>query len=343
MAAGVAGMLVIAGMLGTALSTSHPSARALAADGSAPAGPTSGTSSEDGATIATSFSAAASSTSVVDAQTSTAASTSTTGDTKAPDSATPVPSVIGPAANQAGSQSAAAGTGPVSTVDSSAPHTGSPAGKPFGGTPAVGVLFPAGSGVANHFCSASVVHSAAGNLVITAGHCVYSDGPKQNVAFAPGYHDGQTPYGTWTVTKILVSDGWRAGNNQDEDVAFLQVAPSSSGASLESVTGANQIGFNRGFGMPVTVPAYPQGSDMPITCVAPAVKFSATQTEWDCRGYPDGTSGAPFLTDVDAGGAKGTVIGVIGGYQQGGDTPDVSYSAYFGNTIQALYQTAAAQ
>ena len=352
-AAGVAGLLVIAGMLGTALSTAHPSARALTAEGSPAAGQTPSVS---GSTTGTSSTDATSSTSDAQAD-SSAAATSSTVDTKVPDSATPVPSVMNPAAHGAGSESASGSAEPVSTVDSSTAadtatvtatttataQTGSPAGKPFGGTPAVGVLFLAGSSVASHFCSASVVHSPAGNLVITAGHCVYSDGPKQNVAFAPGYHDGQTPYGTWAVTKIMVSAGWRGGNNQDEDVAFLQVAPSSSGASLESVTGANQIGFNRGFGMPVTVPAYPLGSDTPITCVAPAVKFSATQTEWDCRGYPDGTSGAPFLTDVDAGGAKGTVIGVIGGYQQGGDTPDVSYSAYFGNTVQALYQSAVGQ
>ncbi|GAA1955274.1 hypothetical protein GCM10009838_08670 [Catenulispora subtropica] len=205
------------------------------------------------------------------------------------------------------------------------------------------MLYRTDSGVDSHFCSASVVHSPAGNLVITAGHCVYSDGPKQNIAFAPGYHDGKTPYGSWNVTKIVVSDAWRSTNDQDQDVAFLQVAPSGSGASLESVTGANQIAFDRGFGMPVTVPAYPQGSGTPITCVAPAVKYSATQTEWDCRGYPDGTSGAPFLTDVDASGEKGTVVGVIGGYQQGGSTPDVSYSSYFGGAIQALYQNASAR
>jgi hypothetical protein len=169
---------------------------------------------------------------------------------------------------------------------------------------------------------------------------VYSDGPKSGIAFAPGFHNGQLPYGSWPVTKVVVSQNWQSSNNPDEDVAFLQVAPSSSGASLESVTGADQIAFNQGFGMPVTVPAYPGGSDTPITCTAPAVKYSATQTEWDCRGYPDGTSGAPFLANVDSSGEKGTVIGVIGGYQQGGYTPDVSYSAYFGSAIQALYQNA---
>lgn len=323
-AAGVAGLVAICGMVGMALSTSHPSARALTADGAPDPGrsPASITSSSD---IPPSASTASLATSSASSPESAAISASSAGSDAVP---------------QSNSLAAAGPAGTVPAVESTAQQSAPPAAKPFGGTPAVGVLFKAGSGVDSHFCSASVVHSAAGNLVITAAHCVYSDGPKQNIAFAPGYHDGKTPYGTWNVTRVLVSDSWQKSNDQDQDVAFLQVAASSSGASLESVTGADQIAFDRGFGMPVTVPAYAQGSDTPITCVAPALKHSSTQTEWDCRGYPDGTSGAPFLVDVDAGGLKGTVVGVIGGYQQGGLTPDVSYSCYFGSAIQALYQSA---
>jgi hypothetical protein len=37
------------------------------------------------------------------------------------------------------------------------------------------------------------------------------------------------------------------------------------------------------------------------------------------------------------------VIGVIGGYQQGGDTPSVSYSARFGALVADLYKTAVGQ
>jgi hypothetical protein len=33
---------------------------------------------------------------------------------------------------------------------------------------------------------------------------------------------------------------------------------------------------------------------------------------------------------------------VIGGYEQGGDTPDVSYAAAFGPAVAALYQRAQA-
>ena len=61
---------------------------------------------------------------------------------------------------------------------------------------------------------------------------------------------------------------------------------------------------------------------------------------FDCPGYTDGTSGGPFLTDVKASTGDGQVIGVIGGYQQGGDTPSVSYSSQFRANIAALYKTA---
>jgi hypothetical protein len=34
------------------------------------------------------------------------------------------------------------------------------------------------------------------------------------------------------------------------------------------------------------------------------------------------------------------VIGVIGGYEQGGDTPEVSYSIVFGPNVASLYSEA---
>ena len=68
----------------------------------------------------------------------------------------------------------------------------------------------------------------------------------------------------------------------------------------------------------------------------------AGQLEFDCGGYTDGTSGGPFLTSVDPLTGQGSVIGVIGGYEQGGDVPQISYSAMFGANVAALYQTAVA-
>jgi hypothetical protein len=64
--------------------------------------------------------------------------------------------------------------------------------------------------------------------------------------------------------------------------------------------------------------------------------------EFDCGGYTDGTSGGPFLARVQRATGLGTVIGVIGGYQQGGNTPSVSYSARFGRAVRTLYEAAVA-
>ena len=68
----------------------------------------------------------------------------------------------------------------------------------------------------------------------------------------------------------------------------------------------------------------------------------ADQLEFDCGGYTDGTSGGPFLADVNAKTGQGKVIGVIGGYQQGGYTPAVSYSSVLGASAAAVYKAAVA-
>ncbi|MEV4056045.1 trypsin-like peptidase domain-containing protein [Amycolatopsis sp. NPDC049688] len=186
---------------------------------------------------------------------------------------------------------------------------------------AVGALFADGS----HFCSASVVHSTAGDLVLTAAHCV-----KDGMSFAPGYHDGVAPFGMWTVTSAAVADGWTTSADPDLDFAFLTVRQPGNSASLESLTGANVLGTNRGFVHRITLTGYPDTSDSPVVCVGDTTQSDTYQQRVACPGFPDGTSGGPWVTG-------GAVIGVIGGFELGGDTPDVSYSAYFDDDIEKLY------
>jgi hypothetical protein len=64
--------------------------------------------------------------------------------------------------------------------------------------------------------------------------------------------------------------------------------------------------------------------------------------QFDCDGFTVGTSGSPFLVDPSGPGGGVTVVGVVGGYQQGGDSPNISYSATFGSNVQALYDVAVA-
>jgi hypothetical protein len=111
---------------------------------------------------------------------------------------------------------------------------------------------------------------------------------------------------------------------------------------IENVTGAETLGTGLPAGELVQVIGYPDGASQPVWCAGLAKGFSATQLVFDCAGYPTGTSGGPFLADVNAATGQGTVIGVIGGYQQGGDTSEVSYAASFGTAVAVLYAQAQA-
>jgi V8-like Glu-specific endopeptidase len=214
-------------------------------------------------------------------------------------------------------------------------------GTSFGGVAAVGALFTESDGkLGTHFCTASVVDSAAGDLAVTAAHCVY--GKTGTLAFVPGYADGKTPYGVWPVTKVYTDSAWAASQDPDHDVAFLRLADAPDGAPVEDVTGAETLAAVAPAGQAVQVIGYPDAAALPVRCSGPVKEFSATQFEFDCGGYPNGTSGGPFLTQVNAATGQGTVIGVIGGYQQGGDTPQVSYAAVFGTAVSHLYATAQA-
>jgi V8-like Glu-specific endopeptidase len=219
-----------------------------------------------------------------------------------------------------------------------------PAAAIFRGTPAVGALFVAtGSGLGAHFCTASVVHSPKHDLVITAAHCLagVASSPK-SVTFVPGYRDGVAPYGVWSATQVIVDNSWAASADPDDDVAFLVIAGRDANTEVEDVTGAERLGIGAPATSVVQVTGYPISQERPVTCQSRASQFSARQMRFDCGGFTDGTSGGPFLVGVSTATGAGTVIGVIGGYQQGGFTPDISYSPTFGPNIASLYQTAAA-
>jgi V8-like Glu-specific endopeptidase len=215
-------------------------------------------------------------------------------------------------------------------------------GRFFTGTPAVGALFlTTAGGLGGHFCTASVVDSPEKDLVITAAHCVTGVAPGQ-LAFVPGYRDGREPYGAWQVTGVFVDRAWADRRDPDHDVAFLVVRQPGSAAPVQALTGGERLGTGPGTTSLVRVIGYPRAQQRPLTCQGPARPFGDRQQEFDCAGYTDGTSGGPFLAHFDPGTGEGTVIGVIGGYEQGGDTPAVSYSARFGPAVQALYETAVA-
>lgn len=179
-----------------------------------------------------------------------------------------------------------------------------------------GALFRNGT----HFCSGAVVASPSGDTVITAAHCAYG---RTGLYFVPGFN-GTRPLGTWRVTRVTVDPRWAANRNPAYDVAFLRVAD-LNGRTLRSATGsAVVLAASTYLPRSVTVTGWPDGVSRPVSDLVTARRFSATQMVFDHAGYPNGTSGGPWVT------GDGHVIGVIGGYQQGGNVSWISYSSRFG-------------
>lgn len=222
--------------------------------------------------------------------------------------------------------------------DAAGPPPGTPTAVKFSGVPTTGALFYT-TGTAKHFCTASVTDSQPGDLVLTAAHCVYGSGYATNIAYVPEYHSGQRPYGTWAVTSITVATRWRTLHDVNLDVAFLGVAP-RSGRTIQSVTRGLALSINGPYVMDVEVIGYNDTDDQPVHCYTRAFEFRAWQLEFYCHDYWSGTSGGPWITAYNAHTGTGTVHGVIGGYEQGGDFEWASYSSYFGTAIFNLFQQA---
>lgn len=252
----------------------------------------------------------------------------------------------GTAADPGASAPATAGAADPATVVPAAAGPSLPVVTAPGGTPvarpATGALFdgPA-EDPGDHFCSASVVGSATGDLVVTAAHCV-SDGDgtpaRTGMSFAPGY-DGTAPFGYWTVTAAAVPPGWLDSGDPDSDVAFLTVSRPDA-PPIQQVTGAYRLAFGTsgtgGEDTPVTAVGYNDGDADATTVTGTAGTLDEDQWQLDQPGLDQGSSGGPWLTGPD----ESEILAVTGGYQQGGDSPDVSYGADLGPAAESVYRAA---
>ncbi|HSP38261.1 MAG TPA: hypothetical protein VLR26_10965 [Frankiaceae bacterium] len=214
-----------------------------------------------------------------------------------------------------------------------------PAAAPSLVRASVGELIPAGS--SSPRCVASVVRSAPGNVVLTAAHCLVGAG--SGLQFVPGYTAGSRPFGTWTVMRAYIDPRWRQARDPAHDYAFLVLAPqvvNGRPVNVQTVTGANRLAFTPPVSVQVATTAYVSGRQ--VSCTVPMYR-AAGYPSFDCDGYPNGTSGGPWLlAPAPAPGAgDATVVGLIGGLHQGGCSPATSYSAPFDASAAAVLARAA--
>lgn len=232
-----------------------------------------------------------------------------------------------------------AAAGPAPTAPAATPAR--PAAVPvFPARYRIGAVF-ALTGRPRHFCTAGVVTSPHRNLVVTAAHCVHGGpggGYRTELAFAPGYRAGGAPAGLWRVRRVFVAPRWTTAGDAAIDVAFLALE-TRAGAAVEDLVGGNPLltGVVPGA---VRLVGYPASSEEAVTCAARAERPHPQRLRVRCPGFTVGTSGSPWVAG-DGRREDGPVVGVIGGYQHGGATPDVSYSSYFDASVGELYRRAA--
>lgn len=179
-------------------------------------------------------------------------------------------------------------------------------------------------------CSATVVNSTSGSIVVTAAHCVVTtDGTgtlAQSVIFVPGdRNDAQEqPYGMWAAVSVSVPQQFVDGAITDEqgyltsdegwnyDFAFLKMEE-KDGQAIQEVTGAQGIAF----GVPVntlTQIGYPSASpyDGREQYMCASTSFTSN---WqggythDCT-MTQGASGGGWLASYDGPSGTGYVVGV---------------------------------
>ncbi|KAL2129303.1 hypothetical protein VTI74DRAFT_7965 [Chaetomium olivicolor] len=203
------------------------------------------------------------------------------------------------------------------------------------------------SDASDHHCSASIVASPKGNIIVTAAHCVAG---KSAVFFTPGYHDGKAPYGTWRAASIHVDPGWSTNHDIDHagspyDYAFVVLLP-QNGKNVAEVTGAS-LNLKTDATLPskVQVLGYPSTpnvkngkyKDTLHWCESTVSKNGEYWETLQCVGIPGGFSGGPWIINTK------DVIGVIGGKGQSlPDSDPDNYSVRFDSRVRQLYNKAVA-
>jgi hypothetical protein len=202
------------------------------------------------------------------------------------------------------------------------PGRGGVAG-PVDPDPRVGAVFFGGAD--RHTCTASVVHSKGGDLVLTAAHCL-SGG--LSAGFVPGFAGDD--FDMWMLHEVYFDPRWLAGKDPRADYAIARVSGLGGGTLEAHVGSALSLAGAPAPNSRVSVIGYPGGvGGLPIGCQASTAVTENGFPAFPCEGLVDGTSGAPWISGS-------AVTGLIGGLDGGGCAENVSYSAPFDEHTKAL-------
>lgn len=179
-------------------------------------------------------------------------------------------------------------------------------------------------------CTATVVGSDSGQVVVTAAHCVFvpetdvfgggyslrhEPGWVEGLQFYPGRHGDDAPFGVWRIERAWVDQHWQSSGDPAFDVAFLRIAE-QGGRTVADVVGAQPISFAGGNAMELTALGYPMTGPFDGTTLRRCRSDEASADPaypgalaMDCA-MKEGASGGPWLAGFDSTEGTGTVVGV---------------------------------
>jgi hypothetical protein len=220
-------------------------------------------------------------------------------------------------------------TGPTATSESS--ESSAAAAKPVRADPRVGAVFLGGQSL--HTCSGAVLDSAAGDLILTAAHCMAAG---IDAFFVPGFAGEAADPDFFHVDAVYLDPRWVTDQDPMADFAVVRVNRDGGGSVQTQAGGGFEVGSAPKAGTDVTVTGYPLGAGGdPIGCTTRTSAADRGFPSLPCAGLVDGTSGAPWV-------AGPMIAGLVGGLEGGGCEENVSYSPPFDDEVKRLLARAEA-
>lgn len=111
--------------------------------------------------------------------------------------------------------------------------TFSAAGPATAQTAGIGKLFTSAG-----TCSASVISGK--NIIVTAGHCCWNRSTNKLIgswSFAPGYNNGNAPYGMFPYAQARVLNSWINSVDIPSDLCVISLQNNAAGKPINYYTG----------------------------------------------------------------------------------------------------------
>jgi len=189
-----------------------------------------------------------------------------------------------------------------------------PAGTAAAQTATIGKLFTSAG-----TCSASVVSGK--NIIVTAAHCCWNRSSNSWIggwSFAPGYNNGNAPYGVFKWADARIPTSWINNGDIPSDVCLIRLQNDSAGHPVTYYTGWLGRAWNFPPAQPMRAFGYPgnignannleqcsaQSAAQPGNCGSGVLNMACNMTF--------GSSGGPWIKDWGSGNhVDATVHGYI--------------------------------